>query len=40
MEAVSCGQLLTAYGGVLALPPKAVTHHARRAQIPFIINNL
>jgi len=28
---------LTATGGALALPPPAVKHLARRAQIPFLI---
>jgi hypothetical protein len=30
---------LTACGGVLALQPKVVKRHARRAQIPFLIFN-
>jgi hypothetical protein len=29
--------VLTDCGGVLALPPQAVKHLARRAQIPFLI---
>ena len=31
---------ITAYGGVLALPPKVFLHVARRAQIPLIIYHL
>jgi hypothetical protein len=30
---------LTASGGAFALPPQAVEHIARRAQIPFLIFN-